>query len=151
MPICDYADELTYDGTNKTSRQSIVGVAGAAIIGGRVKDGVAAKDWGAGEDRRAYLRCVDALVGASGGLQVDIVAADDGALVTNPTVLATKTIPAAQLTANSLHQLPRLAAGARKRRLGVKLTPLTTNSTAGSVVVGFLDKDGAPQDGVNWL
>jgi hypothetical protein len=152
MPICDYDDELTHTaGPPATSKQSIVGVAATAIVGGTVKDGGAARDWGAGELRLAFLRCVTALVGATGGVQVDIVTADNAALTTNPVVLSTRTIAAAALLANTLHALPPLAAGTRKRYLGVKLTPLATNSTAGEVIVGFMDKDGRPQDGVNWL
>ncbi len=145
--ICDYSDELTYTaGPPATSKQSIVGVAGTAIVGGRVKDGGAARDCAAGEPKAAYLRCVTAAVGATGGVQVDIVGADNALLTTNPVVLATKTIATAALTANSLHSLPLLAAGSQKRHLGVKITPLTTATTAGEVIVGLVPANARPQN-----
>lgn len=149
--ITDYMDELTHDPTLDVSQQSIVGVAGTAIIGAKVKDGGAAGDWASGQILKPYLRCVAAAVGATGGIQVDIVTDTAPGLATAPTVLSTKTIPTASLTANSLHSLPQLAPGTRKRYLGVKITPLATATTAGSVIVGFEPLDGTPQDRVNAL
>lgn len=148
--LIDYGDELTYTaGPPATSKQSIVGNAGTAIVGGKVKDAVAARDWAAGEALFAWLRCVTALVGATGGVQVDIVAADNAALTTNPVTLATKTIAAAALVANALISIGTLAPGSKKRYLGVKLTPLTTNSTAGEVIVGLTMGDARIQGGLN--
>ena len=151
--ILDYDDELTYTaGPPATSKQSIVGTAGTAIIGGKVKNANAARDWGAGELLTAYVRVVTALVGASGGVQFDIVGADNAGLTTNPVVLATRTIAAASLTINTVFSLPCTMAGSKKQYLGVKITPLTSNSTAGEVIVGFFgDKDARPQDNVNAL
>lgn len=149
--INDYLDELTHDATNDRSNQSIVGTAGTAIVGAKVKGGGAAGDWGTGAILKPFLRCVDALVGATGGLQVDLVTADNEALTTNPVVLATRTIAAGSLLANTLHSLPLPAPGTRKAWFGVKLTPLTTNSTAGSVIVGLQPVDALPQDRVNAL
>lgn len=146
----DYMDEVTYDSTNKTSKQSVVGTAGTAIIGGKVKDGGAAGDWASGNAMKAVARTVDALVGATGGVQVDVVTDTAPGLATSPTVLATKTITAAQFTANALFEIGKLAPGTRKRYLGVKLTPLTTNSTAGSIIVWLVpDEDATPQNRVN--
>jgi hypothetical protein len=31
------------------------------------------------------------------------------------------------------------------------MTPLTSNSTAGEVIVGFVNRDGRPQDGANMI
>lgn len=138
-------------GTAGTSKQTVVGVAGTAIIGGRVKDQKVAMDLGAGEPLFPWIRFVTALAGATGGLQVDIVAADDAALVTNPVVLSTRTITLAEAVVNSIFGLPALRAGAKKRYVGVKLTPLAANSTTGEVIVGLGDKDGRPQDDVNAL
>jgi hypothetical protein len=150
--INDYADELTYTaGPPATSKQSIVGVAGTAIIGGKVKDGGAAGDWGAGCDYDVYLRVPTALVGATGGIQVDVVTDTAPGLATAPTVLATKTIPAASVTLNSLHYIGKIAAGTRKRYLGAKVTPLTTNSTAGEVIIGLKPCGAGPQNRVNSL
>ncbi len=153
--ILDYRDELTRTaGPPATSKQSYVGAVGVAIIGGQVKDaGVGAvKDWGSGETKYTYLRNVTAAAGAGfTGLQVDIVAADDAALVTNPVVLATKTIPVAQLLANKAIAMPPLAAGSPRRRLGLKMTPVGAASTAGEAIVGFASKDGRPQNTANSL
>jgi hypothetical protein len=151
MPILDYDDELSWDSTNKTAKQSIVGNAGAAIVGGKAKDAGAARDWATGETLHPYVRTVDALTGATGGVQVDIVGADNAALTTNPVVLSTITIPQASFLANKLFAMPALTPGSKKRWVGAKFTPLTTNSTAGTLVCGFISRDGRPQDGVNTL
>jgi hypothetical protein len=151
--INDYQDELTYTvGPPATSKQTIVGVAGTAIVGGKVKDGGAAGDWGAGSIMKALLRVVTAVVGATGGIQFDLVGADNALLTTNPVVLATKTIPTATLILNYVAKLFEVPAGTRKRYLGIKITPLTTNSTAGEVIVSLVPgEDAAPQDRVNSL
>jgi hypothetical protein len=152
MPIIDYGDELTYTaGPPATSKQSFIGVAGTAIVGGRVKDGVGAKDWGAGEILWAIVRIVTALVGATGGVTFDIVGADNAALTTNPVVFATRTIPAASLLINTVFSIGAILPGSNKRYLGVKMTPLTSNSTAGEAVVALVPPDARPQDGVNML
>lgn len=150
--ILDFNDELSYDASGKTSKQSIVGTAATAIIGGRYKDAGQARDWAAGETKHPYVRTVDALVGATGGVQVDIVGADNPGLTTNPVVLSTRTITAAEFVANKVYPLPPLTPGTKKRYLGAKFTPLTTNSTGGSLICGFRSKDGAPQqNGANTL
>lgn len=148
--ISDYDDELTRTaGPPATSKQSIVGTAGAAIVGGRVKDSIAARDWAAGEPPFLRLQCVTALVGATGGLQADIVVADDAALTTNPVVIGGRKIAAAALTTGALIPLGSLLPGTSKRYLGLKLTPLTTDSTQGEVIVGFSDQNAGPVDGMN--
>lgn len=151
MPILDYIDELTRTaGPPATSQQSYVGAVGVAIIGGRVKDALAAKDWGSGEVKTPYFRNVVAGAGAGfTGLLVEIVAADDAALVTNPVVLSSQVIPVASLVANELIALPPLKAGSPRRRLGVKLTPQGAASTAGQGIVGFTPRDGRPQNSAN--
>lgn len=152
MPILDYNDELTWtSGATPPSKQTVVGNFGTAIIGGRVKDAGRARDWGAGEPKFFYLRFVTALAGATGGLQVDLVGADNAALTTNPVVLSTKTIALAAALVNTVHQLPVLAAGSNKRYFGVKLTPLTANSTTGEVIVGEIDESARPQDGAVFM
>jgi hypothetical protein len=147
--IGDYMDELTHDATNDVSLQSIVGTAGTAIVGGKVKDGGAAGDWGAGCEMQPVVRIGTAVAGASGGVQFDIVTADNALLTSNPVVLSTRTIATASLTANSLHRLPQLAPGTRKRHLGVKVTPLTSDSTAGTAMVGLQPCGSTPQNRVN--
>jgi len=152
--ITDFNDELTYNASlDPTSKQSIVGNFGTAIIGGRVKDAGAGytRDWGAGECAEAYVQMRTAVAGASGGVQFDIVAADDAGLVTNPVVLATRTIPAASLVLSSIHSIGRLAAGSQKRRLGCKITPLGSNTTTGEAIVGLIPPGTRPQDGANFL
>ncbi len=152
--INDFSDELTYtSGGSPSSKQTVVGNFGTAIIGGRVKDAGAGyvKDWASGELHAWYVRFYTALAGATGGLQVDLVAADNAALTTNPVVLATKTIALAAALVNTVHALPRPTPGTRKRFFGVKLTPLTANSTTGEVVVGAPPPDGLPQEEANAL
>lgn len=149
--VNDYENEFTRTGaigSPGTSKQSIVGTAGAGIVGGRVLDAGAPIDWGAGQVIFPYLRCTSSLVGATGGVQVDIVAADDAGLVTNPAVVSSQVIPASALTAGSVHALPGIRAGAKRRRLGAKLTPLGTANTAGEVIVGITDMNGRPQNNV---
>jgi hypothetical protein len=149
--INDYQDELTYTaGPPATSKQTVVGNFGTAIIGGKVKDGGANGDFGAGETIAVRLRTVTALLGATGGLQCDLVTADNAGLTTNPVVLATKTLTLAQMVINSVFQLFLIPPGTRKRYLGIKLTPLTANSTAGEVIVWLANaEDSSPQNRVN--
>lgn len=150
MALNDYQDELTTTaGPPVTSTQSIVGNAATAINGGKVKDGGAAGDWGAGEPIKAWMRVTTAAVGATGGVQFDIVTSAASTL-TSPTVLTTKTIATASLTINSLHYIGTLKPGTRLRYLGAQITPLATATTAGSVIL-FLTKgaDSTPQDRVN--
>lgn len=150
MSLIDYSDELTYTvGPPATSKQSIVGAFGTAIVGGRVKDGGGAKDWGAGELIKVLIRVVTAVAGASGGVQFDVVGADNALLTTNPVVLATRTIPTASLLINTLFSIGVIGAGSKKRFLGVKATPLTSNSTTGEVIVWLAPPDSAPQDAAN--
>lgn len=152
--INDFGDELTYtSGGSPSSKQSIVGNAGTAIVGGRVKDAGAGytKDWASGELHRWIVRVVTAVAGASGGVQFDLVAADNAALTTNPVVLATRTIAAAALLINTLHALPIPNPGTRKRYFGLKVTPLTSNSTAGEIVVEAVPPEGVPQNEANSL
>jgi hypothetical protein len=152
--LLDYEDEFTRTGaigSAGTSKQSVIGAAGTAIVGGRVKDFRAAVDPGAGECIYPYIRVPTALVGATGGVQVDIVAADDAALATNPVVLSTRTVLLAEAVINSVHAMPALRAGAKKRYLGVKMTPLGAAASAGELIVGLTDMNGRPQNGVNAL
>jgi hypothetical protein len=145
--LLDYSDELSRTaGPPATSKQSIVGNAAAAIVGGRVKNAGAARDWATGEAKFPYVRTVDALTGATGGVQVDIVVADDATLATNAVVLSTITIAQADFLANKLFAMPALKPGYKRQYCGAKFTPITTNSTAGSLICGFRSKDGSPQN-----
>jgi hypothetical protein len=139
----DYDDELT-----TAAGQAVT----AAAIGTKVKDAGAARDWAAGEPVAAYARVTGAAASnPTTSMTIDIVAADNAALTTNPVVLATTTVLAAALTANSVHALPLLKAGANKRYLGVKFTPNGGNATTGSFIAGLCPAEGRPQDGVNSL
>lgn len=153
MPLLDYSDELTYTaGPPATSKQSVIGAAGVALIGGRVKNGLGAKDWATGEVLAWYIRCVTALAGAGcTGVQFDLVVDTAATLVVAPTVIATKTVLAAAFVVNALIACPIATPGTSKQYLGVKMTPLGAASTAGEAIVGLIGKDARPQDGVNYL
>ncbi len=143
MPILDYDNEFTTkDGQAVT----------ADAIGTKVLDAGAAKDWGSGEPLSAYARITGtAASNPTTSETVDIVAADNALLTTNPVVLATVTILAAAALANSLHQLGRLKAGVKKRYLGCKFTNTGGAPTTGKWIVGLIDQHGRPQDGANYL
>jgi hypothetical protein len=151
--ILDFDDQLTADSatTPTTSVQDFSGTSGTAIVGNKVKDGGAARNWGAGEELIPYVRVTVAGAGASGGFQIDIVTDSNSNCTTSPVVLSTKTIATSALTANSVHALPPLSPIAGKRYLGLKVTPLSSNSTAGSFIVGFRARNASPQNGVNYI
>jgi hypothetical protein len=66
-------------------------------------------------------------------------------------VLSTVTVLAAALLANSLHAMPPLKAGAKKRHLGARFTPNGGAATTGAFKVGLIPRTGRPQNGVNAL
>ena len=143
MPILDYDNEFT-----TKNGQAVT----AAASGTKVRDAGGAVDFGAGEQLVAFARVTGAAASnPTTSMTIDIVGADDAALSTNPVVLATATVLAAALTANSLHQLGTLKAGVKKRYHGCKFTPNGGNATTGSFIVGLIDRQGRPQDGVNYL
>ncbi len=144
-PILDYDDEFTTAGGQP--------MAGAAAIGTKVKDAGAARDWGAGEPIIPYVHLTgDADSDVVTSMQFDFIAADSVDLATNPVVLATKTVLKAALVKNSLHAMPALAAGSKKRYLGWKFTPIGGNqASAAKAKAGLISADGRPQDGVNYL
>ena len=143
MPILDYDDEFTTAGG-----QAIT----AAAIGTKVKDGRTAKDWGAGEPLYPYARVTGtAASNPTTSMTITVEGADNAALSSNAVVLSTSTVLAAALTANSLHKMPPLLAGSNKRNLGMRFTPNGGNATTGSFIGGLIDKNGRPQDGVNFL
>jgi hypothetical protein len=151
MPILDYADEFTTkDGQAVT----------AAAIGTKVKDAGAGRtaaatptrDWGSGTPLVAYARVTGAAASNPiTSMTIEIIAADNAALTTNPVVLASTSVLAAALTANSLHRIGALKAGSPKRYLGCKFTPVGGNATTGAFICGLIDEKGRPQDGANYL
>lgn len=142
-PILDYDDEMTTAGGQAVT---------AAAIGTRVKDGLGAKDWGAGEELVPYARVTGtAASNPTTSMTIEIIGADNAALTTNPVTLSSVTKLTAALTANSLHAMPPLAAGSKKRYLGCKFTPNGGSATTGYWKVGFIPRRGRPQDGVNAL
>ncbi len=143
MPILDYDNEFT-----TAAGQAVT----ADAIGTKVKDAGAAIDWGAGEPVAAYARITaDAASNPTTSETVDIVAADNALLTTNPVVLATVTILAAAATANSLHRLGVLKAGYQKRYLGCRFANTGGAPTTGKWKVGIIDTRARPQDGANAL
>jgi hypothetical protein len=143
--ILDYDNEFT----------TLAGLAvTAAAIGTKVNDAGSGytRDWAAGEPVAAYARVTGAAASnPTTSMTIDIIAADNAALTTNPVVLSTVTVLAAALVANSVHALPLLKAGANKRYLGCKFTPNGGNATTGSFICGLVPAEGRPQDGVNFL
>jgi hypothetical protein len=145
MPVLDYDDELaTAAGQNMN---------GAAAIGTKVKDAGAARDWGAGEPLVPYVRVTnDADSDVVTSMTFDFIASSTADLTGTPVVLSTISVLKAALVKNSLHACPPLKAGSPRRYLGWRFTPVGGNQASGArAVVGFMDKDGRPQDGVNAL
>jgi hypothetical protein len=143
MAILDYDDELSTAGG-----QAIT----AAAICGRVKDGGVARDWAAGEPVFPFMRVTGtAAFNPTTSATVEILAADDALLTENPVVLSTKSILAAALGANTLHPLPALLPGFKKRYLGAKVTPVGGDATTGKVIVGFIEQSARSANVVSTL
>lgn len=141
--ILDYDDEFT-----TAAGQAVT----ATAIGTKVKDGGAAKDWGAGACIHPYFRITDdADSNPTTSMTVTIEGADDAALTTNAVVLSTVTVLVASLTADSLHYMPPLAPGSNKRYLGCRFTPVGGDATTGKYKVGLVDGCARVQDGVNFI
>lgn len=111
-----------------------------------VKDGGAAKDWGAGSAKLAYFTVTAAAAWNPGtSANVQIIGADNLALTTNPVVLADSgALPVAGLTAGSLHRIGVLASGVLKRFLGAKWIATGGNPTTGALVVALIPREAAP-------
>jgi hypothetical protein len=139
--ISDLGDEFTTVGGQAVT---------ADAIGAKVKDAGAGytQDWGAGEPIYPYAKIGSAASNPTTGETVDIVAADNAALTTNPVVLSTVYLLAGVLTANSIHQMPALKAGYRKRYLGCRFVNTGGAPTTGKWTVGLVRKNAKPQDGV---
>ena len=136
--ILDYDDEFT-----TTPAQAIT----ATANGTKVKDGIKAKDWAAGEPIFAVVRVTEAFNTLT-SLTVDVIADTAVGLATAPTVVASKSILLAALTLNSVHHIGALIPGTSKRFLGMKFTVVGTNPTTGKVVGFLAQTDQRPQDGV---
>lgn len=80
-----------------------------------------------------HIQVVDDFAGNTGGLTVEIINADNAALSTNPVTLYAATIPLASLKKGYSLLIKELPMGIKKQFVGLKFTPLTANSTAGSV------------------
>lgn len=128
-----------------TSSQTVVGAFGTAIISKNVMDmGVPANVKSNTLFQNAQVNNFDAacipfncqvvetLVGGSGGVRVDIVTDSASDLVTAPVVLASFTIPALSAAGYEV-PLKEIPMGLSKRYLGLKFTPLTSNTTVGKV------------------
>lgn len=149
MPILDMDDEFTLNQNATTKGQLVTALA----IGGRQKGVVGSpRDWGAGNPRFAYFAVTPAAASnPTTSMTVDIVAADDVALATNPVVLSTRTVLTAALLAGRSFGLPSLSAGTRRAVLGCRFTPNGGNATTGAYVCGLVRANARPQDGfINW-
>lgn len=127
------------------SNQSVVGAFGTAIISKNVIDmGVPANVPRLALSQNAQVNNFDSynipfncqvtttLVGGSGGVRVDIVTDSASDMITAPVVLDTFTIPAASVAGYEL-PIKHIPMGLVKRYLGLKFTPLTSNTTVGTV------------------
>jgi hypothetical protein len=145
MPTLDFDDELTASGGQAVT---------ADAVGTRPKDAGVGKtvDWGAGETIVPYFRITHAAnSNPTTGETVSIVAADDAALTINAVVLSSKYVLTAELLLDTVHQMPPLLSGTSRRFLGCKFANTGGAPATGSYIVGFMDKDGRPQDGVAFL
>jgi hypothetical protein len=144
----DLQSSFTKDMTSSAnnSNQSVVGVFGTAIISKNVIDmGVPANvkrnsliadnsqvnNFDAA-DIPFNCQVTTTLVGGSGGVRVDIVTDSDPGLLTAPVVLASYTIPALSAAGYEL-PIKYIPMGLSKRYLGLKFTPLTSNTTVGTI------------------
>lgn len=128
-----------------TSSQTVVGAFGTAILSKNVIDmGVPANTPRQALSQNAQANNFDAadipfncqvvetLVGGSGGVRVDVVTDSASDLVTSPVVIGSFTIPALSAAGYEV-PLKYIPMGLVKRYLGLKFTPLTSNTTAGKV------------------
>jgi len=140
----DFDDELTLNQSATVKGQLVT----ATAIGGRQKDALKARDWGAGEPVFAYFAVTPAAASnPTTSMTVDIVAADDAGLTTNAVVLSTRTVLTAALLAGTIFGMPALSAGTRRRFLGCRFTPNGGNATTGAYVCGLVMTDARVQDG----
>jgi len=127
------------------SNQSVVGAFGTAIISKNVIDmGVPANTKRNSLDQNAQVNNFDAacipfncqvtttLVGGSGGVRVDIVTDSASDMITAPVVIGSFTIPALSAAGYEL-PIKEIPMGLIKRYLGLKFTPLASNTTVGTV------------------
>ncbi len=141
--ILDYDDEFTTAGGQAVTE---------AAIGTKVKDALAARDWGSGTSVAAYARVTSAAASnPATSMTIDIIGADNAALDSNPVVLATTTVLAAALTASSLHRIGILKAGSSKRYLGCKFTPNGGNASTGKFICSLVQDGARPQNKVGSL
>lgn len=144
----DLQSSFTKDMTSSSnnSAQSVVGAFGTAIISKNVIDmGAPAnvpRNTLLGQNAQVNnfdascipfnCQVVETLVGGSGGVKVDIVTDSASDMITAPVVLASYTIPAASVAGYEL-PIKEIPMGLVKRYLGLKFTPLTSNTTAGKI------------------
>lgn len=109
------------------------------------KDGIAARDWGAGEQVFAYAKVTPAAnFNPTTSATFDVGAADDKD-GTNFTVLATATVLVAKLVAGSFINIGFLKSGVLKRFLLGRVTPNGGNATTGAIIMGTTMKDSGQQ------
>lgn len=144
----DLESSFTKDMASATndSAQTVVGAFGVAILSKNVLDmGAPANVKRNSLSQNAQvnnfnaanipvrIQIVEKLLGATGGIKVDIVTDSASDLVTAPVVLYTTTIPLAEALVGKVLLIKDLPMGIVKRYVGLKFTPLTANSTAGKI------------------
>lgn len=134
-----------FNSSSNDSGQSIVGVAATPILSRNVLDmGAPANVKRNSLDQNAqvnifdasripiHIQVTEALVGATGGVQVEVLNSAASNMGT-PTVLYSTTIPAADFVVGHVVKLRDLPMGIDQRYVALRFTPLTTNSTAGKI------------------
>lgn len=136
-----------YDELQKNQSSTVKGelVTATAFLSAP-KDGVAARDWGAGSQKKAYAKITGvAAFNPVTSATFDVGVADD-ANGTNFVVLASSgAILTANLTAGAFIQIGILKSGTSKRYLIGKVTVAGGNASTGAIVMGLIDKDGGQQ------
>jgi hypothetical protein len=143
--IIDFEDEFTTSGGQAVT---------ADAIGTKYKNAGTGKtrDWGRGEAVYPYARITGtADSNPTTSETVDIVAADNALLTTNPVVLSTVTILAAAALANTVHAMPALLGGHQKQYLGCRFVNAGGAPSTGEWIVGLAHKSARPQNDVAQL
>lgn len=135
-----------FDELQKNQSATVLGelVTATAFLSA-VKDGGSARDWGAGEQIKAYARVTGAAAfNPTTSATFDVGVADDKN-GTNFVVLATATVLAAALTAGAFVQMGILKSGTSKRYLLGRVTCTGGNATTGAIIMGLIDKNAGQQ------
>lgn len=154
MSILDAGMQLSknptgYDSSKPTLKGEIVTASTATQVLSNYIDQGSARDLGAGEAIYPYFESGANGTALTGGtsLTAQVVGSDDAAGATNAVVLSSSgSILLAALTANALFPMPAITPGIKKRYITGKIVAVGDfSANAGSVQLGFIDKNARPQ------